>query len=166
MGVRGQISRASSLQKTGGSGALGTDQAGRVRRNGSGLQVGEMATKTIFRCAVASLYEVVSVRPSVRRSVGPSPVIFKRVLGASCAVYPALFLFNFMKFTVFPVHCFSLRTPCHCLIYFLPLFPFPLIVIATFLPVFCHFPAFIPGRVAFFSAPLIKTWRKAEFGMR
>ena len=25
----------------------------------------------LFRCAVASLYEVVSVRPSVRRSVGP-----------------------------------------------------------------------------------------------
>ena len=32
-----------------------------------------------------------SVCPSVGRSVGPSPVIFKRVLGASCAVYPALF---------------------------------------------------------------------------
>ena len=41
----------------------------------------------IFRCAVASLYEGVSLRPSVR----PSPVIFKRVLGASCAVYSALF---------------------------------------------------------------------------
>ena len=56
----------------------------------------------IFRCAVASLYEVVSVRPSVRRSVGPSvgpliPRYFRRwkvrILGASCAVYPALFLF-------------------------------------------------------------------------
>ena len=34
-----------------------------------------------------------SVDPSVRRSVHPSPVIFKRVLGASCAVYPALFLY-------------------------------------------------------------------------
>ena len=36
-----------------------------------------------------------SVRPSVGPSVGlsvrPSPVIFRRVLGASCAVYPALF---------------------------------------------------------------------------
>ena len=31
------------------------------------------------------------VRPSLRRSVRPSPVIFKRVLGASFAVYPALF---------------------------------------------------------------------------
>ena len=35
----------------------------------------------VFRCAVASLYEVVSVRssvgPSVRRSVGPSRVIFE-----------------------------------------------------------------------------------------
>ena len=32
-----------------------------------------------------------SVGRSVRRSVRPTPVIFKRVLGASCAVYPALF---------------------------------------------------------------------------
>ena len=33
----------------------------------------------IFRCAVASLYEVVSVRPSVRRSVGPHvPCYFRR----------------------------------------------------------------------------------------
>ena len=30
-----------------------------------------------FRCAVASLYEVVSVRPSVRPSVSPSRVIFE-----------------------------------------------------------------------------------------
>ena len=47
---------------------------------------------SIFRCAVASLYEVVSVRRSVRRSV---PCYFwrwkVRILGASCAVYPALF---------------------------------------------------------------------------
>ena len=34
-----------------------------------------------------------SVRWSVRRSVRPSPVIFRRVLGASCAVYPALLSF-------------------------------------------------------------------------
>ena len=36
----------------------------------------------LFRCAVASLYEVVSVRPSVRRSVGPSvrPVLFSKVI--------------------------------------------------------------------------------------
>ena len=34
-----------------------------------------------------------SVDPSVRMSVRPSRVIFRRVLGASCAVYPALFLF-------------------------------------------------------------------------
>ena len=40
----------------------------------------------VFRCAV----EVVSVRPSVRSS----PVIFRRVLGASCAMYPALFSFS------------------------------------------------------------------------
>ena len=39
----------------------------------------------VFRCAVASLYEVVSVRPSVRRSVRPSvgpsvrPVLFSKV---------------------------------------------------------------------------------------
>ena len=37
-----------------------------------------------------------SVRPSVRRSVGPSRVIFEgekyAILGASCAVYPALFI--------------------------------------------------------------------------
>ena len=32
-----------------------------------------------------------SVGPSVRPLIRPSPVIFKRVLGASCAVYPALF---------------------------------------------------------------------------
>ena len=31
----------------------------------------------LFRCAVASLYEVVSVRRSVRRFVGPSRVIFE-----------------------------------------------------------------------------------------
>ena len=30
------------------------------------------------------------VRPSIRRSVRPSRVIFRRLLGASCAVYPAL----------------------------------------------------------------------------
>ena len=33
-----------------------------------------------------------SVCPSVRPSVRPSPVIFKHVLGVSCAVYPALFV--------------------------------------------------------------------------
>ena len=35
----------------------------------------------LFRCAVASLYEVVSVRPSVRRSVRRSvcPVLFSKV---------------------------------------------------------------------------------------
>ena len=38
-----------------------------------------------------------SVRRSVGRSVGPSPIIFKRVLGASCAVYPALFSFEMPK---------------------------------------------------------------------
>ena len=49
---------------------------------------------SLFRCAVASLYEVVSVRASVRPYVRLSRVIFRRVrvLGASCAVYPALFL--------------------------------------------------------------------------
>ena len=45
------------------------------------------------------------VRPSVRPSVGPSVrlsrVIFKRVLGASCAVYPALFLFCLSFFFCF-----------------------------------------------------------------
>ena len=46
--------------------------------------------QAVFRCAVASLYEVVSVRPSVGPSVRLSRVIFSRVLGASCAVYPAL----------------------------------------------------------------------------
>ena len=57
-----------------------------------------------FRCAVASLYEVVSVRPSVCPSVRPSvrrsvPCYFRRskvrLLGASCAVYPALFSWSF-----------------------------------------------------------------------
>ena len=46
----------------------------------------------VFRCDYASLYEVVSVRRSARRSV---PCYFRRwkelILGASCAVYPALF---------------------------------------------------------------------------
>ena len=64
----------------------------------------------IFRCAVASLYEVVSVRPSVRPSVGPYvPCYFRRwwvrVLGASCAVYPALFVEDWWNL----VHTFSLR---------------------------------------------------------
>ena len=47
-----------------------------------------------FLDAPSHLYKRVcpSVRPSVRPSVGPSRVIFRRVLGASCAVYPALFL--------------------------------------------------------------------------
>ena len=38
------------------------------------------------------------VRPSVRRSVRLSRVISRRVLGASCAVYPALFI----KYHVYP----------------------------------------------------------------
>ena len=33
----------------------------------------------------------ISIRGCGRPSVRPSPVIFSRVLGASCAVYPALF---------------------------------------------------------------------------
>ena len=47
-----------------------------------------------------------SVRRSVRPSVRPSPVLFKHVLGASCAVYPALFIsyplliFNFATASV------------------------------------------------------------------
>ena len=43
----------------------------------------------VFLDAPSYLYKRVclSVGPSVR----PSPVIFGRVLGASCAVYPALF---------------------------------------------------------------------------
>ena len=55
-------------------------------------------TNSRFLDAPSHLYKRVcpsvrlSVGPSVRRSVRPSPVIFKRVLGASCAVYPALFL--------------------------------------------------------------------------
>ena len=46
---------------------------------------------SLFLDAPSHLYKrwCQSVRPSVR----PSPVIFKRVLGASCAVYPALFFF-------------------------------------------------------------------------
>ena len=48
----------------------------------------------VFRCAVASLSEV-SVRPSVCLSV---PCYFRRwkvrILGASCAVYPALFVWR------------------------------------------------------------------------
>ena len=52
----------------------------------------------LFKCAVASLYEVVSVR----RSVGPYvPCYFRRwkerILGASCAVYPALFVLHTTK---------------------------------------------------------------------
>ena len=46
-----------------------------------------------------------SVRWSVRPSVRPSPVIFKRVLGASCAVYPALFISIIMS------------VPCSCTSY-------------------------------------------------
>ena len=43
-----------------------------------------------------------SVGPSVRPSVRLSRVIFKRVLGASCAVYPALFILPpFLQFTDF-----------------------------------------------------------------
>ena len=42
-----------------------------------------------FLDAPSHLYK--RVCPSVRPSVGPSRVIFRRVLGASCAVYPALF---------------------------------------------------------------------------
>ena len=37
------------------------------------------------------------VRPSIRPSVCLSRVIFKRVLGASCAVYPALFIMYFLS---------------------------------------------------------------------
>ena len=52
----------------------------------------------MFLNAPSHLYKRlgVSIRPSVRRSVRPSPVIFEgenwkvRLLGASCAVYPAL----------------------------------------------------------------------------
>ena len=39
--------------------------------------------------------------PSVRPSVRPSPVIFKHVLGASCAMYPALFCVLFGIFGLF-----------------------------------------------------------------
>ena len=50
-----------------------------------------------------------SVRRSVRPSVRPSPVIFRRVLGASCAVYPALFPQSFLGWsTVFLFLCISL----------------------------------------------------------
>ena len=52
----------------------------------------DLKVRSFFRCAVASLQEVVSIGPSVRRSVRPSRVIFRRVLGASLAVYPALFM--------------------------------------------------------------------------
>ena len=53
----------------------------------------ENLEKLIFLDAPSHLYMRLcpSVRPSVARSVSPSPVIFKRALGASCAVYPALF---------------------------------------------------------------------------
>ena len=54
----------------------------------------------LFRCAVASLYEVVSVRPSVRPNV---PCYFwrwkERILSASFAVYPAL-LSHFLLFVL------------------------------------------------------------------
>ena len=53
----------------------------------------ESACLRIYRCLLAYLQEGVSVRPSVRPSVRLSRVIFSRVLGASCAVYPALFFF-------------------------------------------------------------------------
>ena len=49
-----------------------------------------------FRCALASLYEGLSVHPSVRPSVGPSvrgsvSINEKRGLGASYVGYPALY---------------------------------------------------------------------------
>ena len=44
--------------------------------------------KVTFLDAPSHLYK--RSCPSVRRPVGPSPVISKRVLGASCVVYPAL----------------------------------------------------------------------------
>ena len=57
-----------------------------------GLTWQEDATHRQFSDAPSHLYKRLcpSVRRSVRPSVGPSPAIFKRVLGASCAVYPAL----------------------------------------------------------------------------
>ena len=51
--------------------------------------LGSLHTR-LFLDAPSHLYK--RVYPSVRPSVRPSPVIFRRVLGASCAVYPALFM--------------------------------------------------------------------------
>ena len=57
--------------------------------------------KNVFRCAVASLYEVVSVRPSVRPSVVPA--LFSKVKSTHtrrilCRVSGLVFLF--LKITV------------------------------------------------------------------
>ena len=50
---------------------------------------------SFFLDAPSHLYKRVcpSIRPYVGPSVGPSRVIFRRALGASCAAYPALFSF-------------------------------------------------------------------------
>ena len=46
------------------------------------------------------------VRLSGRRSVRLSRVIFRRVLGASCAVYPALFLYEMnVRLHIVSTHC-------------------------------------------------------------
>ena len=57
-----------------------------------------------------------SVRPSVRPSARLSRVIFRRLLGASCAVYPALFFFLiiwFPNFLLFFFFSFSVQLPQH-----------------------------------------------------